>query len=594
MPQDIEGARNLAMRGRREGRHGFAFEKWAVSPLAGEQARNTGDGGIDGIVPFGKKPMAVVSVNAGENVGVAMIRDLPGAMERTGAEIGTFLTLTPPEGGMQAEAAAAGQHEEPGFAHVPRIRIARGSQAMAPRDRAAQIPARLGSVQKVAPKRTPQAQERLPQRPGGRSVSEPRRHAADGVEAGGVGGVGAQEPVAGVGQAVEEQRAAQRIVARARRDPRAQRVGLELGRLAEAARAHQRAGAGELLRFGPPQSRRARQHRAERAAGLRGRVAPVDVPRDVVRRLVAQHEGQLVSIARVRDQGDREADDRIALPVARLERVGGQAGAVVHHDPEVAVRAPRRPLAADLLGHRLHPPDDGGEVRPRLAARDAVGHRRRGHLDARRGPPTRRRRRQRRAGRGQRRRDQRERAEAGAARPGEGSAGGGGGWARGHARLHGDRSTATLGAGPPEASRCRRDNSIYLPRMTGPPRPLEVIYNAECPICRAEVDGHAARARRQGLPVRFTPIAEADLAAHGLTEDDAARRLHAVRGGTLLKGLDANRAMWAAMPGWRWLARLTGTRPVRPLAAALYDRALAPALHALHRRRTRRRSRSRA
>ena len=124
MPQDIAGARNLAMRGRKEGRHGFAFEKWAVSPLAGEQARNTGDGGIDGIVPFGKKPMAVVSVNAGENVGVAMIRDLRGAMERTGAEIGTFLTLTPPEGGMQAEAAAAGQHLEPGFAPVPRIRIA--------------------------------------------------------------------------------------------------------------------------------------------------------------------------------------------------------------------------------------------------------------------------------------------------------------------------------------------------------------------------------------------------------------------------------------------------------------------------------------
>ncbi len=118
--------------------------------------------------------------------------------------------------------------------------------------------------------------------------------------------------------------------------------------------------------------------------------------------------------------------------------------------------------------------------------------------------------------------------------------------------------------------------------------PLEVIYNAECPICRAEVGGHARRAAARGLPVRFTPIAEADLAAHGLTADEAARRLHAVRGGALLRGLDANRAMWAAMPGWRWLSRLTGARPVRPLAAALYERALAPALYALHRRRARR------
>ena len=152
VPQDIEGARNLARRGRTEGRHYFEFEKWAVSLLAGEQTKNTGDGGIDGIIPFGKKSMAVVSVKAGENVGVAMIRDLRGAMERTGAEIGIFLTLTPPRGGMAAEAAAAGQHEEPGFAPVPRIQIVTIETAMELRDRAAQIPARLGSVQKVAPK----------------------------------------------------------------------------------------------------------------------------------------------------------------------------------------------------------------------------------------------------------------------------------------------------------------------------------------------------------------------------------------------------------------------------------------------------------
>ncbi len=125
--------------------------------------RNVGEtrDGIDGIIPFGRKSMAVVSVKAGENVGVAMIRDLRGAMERTGAEIGIFLTLTPPRGGMQAEAAAAGQHEEPGFAPVPRIQIVTIEEAMALRDRAAQIPARLGSVQKVAPRQKAAPQERL-------------------------------------------------------------------------------------------------------------------------------------------------------------------------------------------------------------------------------------------------------------------------------------------------------------------------------------------------------------------------------------------------------------------------------------------------
>ena len=116
VPQDIAGARDLALRGRAEGRHRFEFEKWAVSLLAGQQTRNTGDGGIDGLIPFGRKSMAVVSVKSGANVGVGMIRDLRGAMERMGAEIGVFLTFTPPNKGMIAEAASAGQHEEPGFA----------------------------------------------------------------------------------------------------------------------------------------------------------------------------------------------------------------------------------------------------------------------------------------------------------------------------------------------------------------------------------------------------------------------------------------------------------------------------------------------
>ena len=71
---------------------------------------------LDGIIPFSETSMAAVNVKAGENFGVAMIRDLRGAMERTSAEIGIFLTLAPPKGRMQAEAAAAGQHEEPGFA----------------------------------------------------------------------------------------------------------------------------------------------------------------------------------------------------------------------------------------------------------------------------------------------------------------------------------------------------------------------------------------------------------------------------------------------------------------------------------------------
>jgi predicted DCC family thiol-disulfide oxidoreductase YuxK len=80
-------------------------------------------------------------------------------------------------------------------------------------------------------------------------------------------------------------------------------------------------------------------------------------------------------------------------------------------------------------------------------------------------------------------------------------------------------------------------------------------------------------------------VAGADLARWGLSPDAAVRRLHARAGGRVLAGLPAFRAVWAVLPGWRWLARATGLPGVRPLADALYERAAAPALYALHRRR---------
>lgn len=75
-------------------------------------------------------------------MGVQMIRDLRGVIERERAGIGVFLTLTPPTRPMTAEAAAAGVHEEPGFAPVPRIQIVTVEKAMRLRDRAVALPAR--------------------------------------------------------------------------------------------------------------------------------------------------------------------------------------------------------------------------------------------------------------------------------------------------------------------------------------------------------------------------------------------------------------------------------------------------------------------
>jgi site-specific DNA-methyltransferase (adenine-specific) len=92
----------------------------------------------------------VVSVKAGNNVGVSMIRDLKGVMQREKAGIGVFLTLTEPTKPMITEAAAAGQHQEPGFAPVPRLQIVTVDQAMRLRDRAVELPARRDDTFKRA------------------------------------------------------------------------------------------------------------------------------------------------------------------------------------------------------------------------------------------------------------------------------------------------------------------------------------------------------------------------------------------------------------------------------------------------------------
>ena len=157
VPQDIEGARDLASRGRTDGNYYFEFERWALSLLAaqpGNLSKKGADKGIDGRIPFGIKNegYAIVSVKAGHNISVSMIRDLRGVIEREGAGIGVFLTLTEPTRPMITEAAGAGQYELPGFAPVPRIQIVTIEGAMKLRDRAVMLPARRDDTFKKAAK----------------------------------------------------------------------------------------------------------------------------------------------------------------------------------------------------------------------------------------------------------------------------------------------------------------------------------------------------------------------------------------------------------------------------------------------------------
>jgi site-specific DNA-methyltransferase (adenine-specific) len=142
VPQDIEGARDLAARGKYH-----EFEKWALSLIAaqpGNLSKKGADRGIDGNIYFGARHegRGIVSVKAGDSVGVSMIRDLRGVIEREGAGIGVFLSLAEPTKPMITEAAGAGQYELSGFAPVPRLQIVTVQEALKLRDRAVRLPAR--------------------------------------------------------------------------------------------------------------------------------------------------------------------------------------------------------------------------------------------------------------------------------------------------------------------------------------------------------------------------------------------------------------------------------------------------------------------
>jgi adenine specific DNA methylase Mod len=122
-PRDIEGARELARRDK------YQFQWWAVSlvdavPYGGK--KKGADTGIDGIIyfkPDGKTTeKAIVSVKGGDNVSVAMIRDLGHVVDREKAKIGVFISLAAPTAPMRTEAVKAGFYETP-YGKYPTIQI---------------------------------------------------------------------------------------------------------------------------------------------------------------------------------------------------------------------------------------------------------------------------------------------------------------------------------------------------------------------------------------------------------------------------------------------------------------------------------------
>ena len=96
---------------------------------------------------------------------------------------------------------------------------------------------------------------------------------------------------------------------------------------------------------------------------------------------------------------------------------------------------------------------------------------------------------------------------------------------------------------------------------------MTVLYDGDCPLCRREI------AVYQGLAAR-EPVRWVDVSAPGTALPDERStlmaRFHVQReDGSLLSGAEAFLALWARLPGWRWLAFLGRV----PGAAWLMERA---------------------
>lgn len=107
-----------------------------------------------------------------------------------------------------------------------------------------------------------------------------------------------------------------------------------------------------------------------------------------------------------------------------------------------------------------------------------------------------------------------------------------------------------------------------------------ILYNDRCPICRAEIAHYRKRAEAASAPLSFEDLNTADLGDWALTADQAKRRLHAaLPDGRIVSGIPAFAAIWTALPGMGWLARLVLIPGVRGIADVAYNRIAAPWLY---------------
>lgn len=90
--------------------------------------------------------------------------------------------------------------------------------------------------------------------------------------------------------------------------------------------------------------------------------------------------------------------------------------------------------------------------------------------------------------------------------------------------------------------------------------PLTVLYDGACPLCRREIGVY--RGLQPGRPLCFADVSDPSMTLPAdTTREQLLARFHVrTSDGRLLSGALAFLALWAALPGWRWLA-LAGRVP---------------------------------
>ena len=115
--------------------------------------------------------------------------------------------------------------------------------------------------------------------------------------------------------------------------------------------------------------------------------------------------------------------------------------------------------------------------------------------------------------------------------------------------------------------------------------PTQALYNADCPVCDAEMCAYRAYSEKNNLPIAFEDLNKIDLKEWKVSEDEATRLLHVMHDGQLYVGTKAFLVLWEQMPKYRLLAKIVRLPGIFHLADIIYVNVIARLIYNRHLRR---------